>query len=132
MGMVTHQLKFNFYLHFILIHTGKQINYSAKTMTSLSILQKYYSELSSEKNQRNPDIENEEEEVEDELGWEVSEAVHMIQPNHIVIWSDDFFNPYYLIKSLTEPNEITDEFCDTMSILPSSPYCCKRTLTRSQ
>ena len=37
----------------------------------------------------------------------------MVQPNDtVVIWSDDTFNPHYLIKSLTEPSEITDEFCD--------------------
>lgn len=36
----------------------------------------------------------------------------MIQPIYIVvIWADDTFNPY-LIKSLTEPSEITFEFCD--------------------
>ena len=37
----------------------------------------------------------------------------MIQPNYIVfICSDDTFSPYYLIKSLTESKEITNEFCD--------------------
>ena len=37
----------------------------------------------------------------------------MIQTNYIVaIWSDDTFNPYYLIKSITEPTEITDKLCD--------------------
>ena len=34
----------------------------------------------------------------------------MIQTNYIVaIWSDDTFNPYYFIKSITEPIEITDK-----------------------
>ena len=49
-----------------------------------------------------------------EMGsWEVSEAVQMIQIIQIgVIWSNDTFNSYYLIKSLTEPSERTDEFCD--------------------
>ena len=56
-------------------------------------------------NQNNADDENEEEKVEDEWEWEVSEAVRMVQPNDIVfIRSDDTFNPYYLIKSLTEPS----------------------------
>ena len=42
----------------------------------------------------------------------VSEAFLMIKPIYIVvIWSEDTFHPY-LIKSLTEPNETTDEFCD--------------------
>ena len=42
----------------------------------------------------------------------VSEAFLMIKPIYIVvIWSEDTFNPY-LIKSLTEPSETTDEFCD--------------------
>ena len=37
----------------------------------------------------------------------------MVQPNYIaVFWSNDTFHPYYLIKSLTEPSEITNEFCD--------------------
>ena len=37
----------------------------------------------------------------------------MIQPNYIVvIWSDDTFSPYHLIKSLTEPSEVTNESCD--------------------
>ena len=37
----------------------------------------------------------------------------MIKPNYIVvIWLDDTFSPYYLIKSLTEPSEITDKLCD--------------------
>ena len=40
-----------------------------------------------------------------EWEWEVSEAVQMVQPNDIVvIRSDNIFNPYYLIKSLTEPS----------------------------
>ena len=35
----------------------------------------------------------------------ISETVQMVQPNDIlVIWSNDTFNPYYLIKSLTEPS----------------------------
>ena len=56
-------------------------------------------------NQSNADDENEEEKVEDQWEWEVSEAVRMVQPNDIVfIRSDDTFNPYYLIKSLTEPS----------------------------
>ena len=41
------------------------------------------------------------------------EAIQIIQPNYIVVvWSDDTSNPYYLIKLLTEPGEVTDEFCD--------------------
>ena len=37
----------------------------------------------------------------------------MVQPNDIaVIRSDDAFKPYYLIKSLTGPSEITNEFFD--------------------
>ena len=37
----------------------------------------------------------------------------MVQPNDIgVIRSDYTFSPYYLIKWLTEPSEITDEFWD--------------------
>ena len=68
--------------------------------------------LALKNNQSNIDNKNEEE-VDDEWEWEVSEAVQMVQPNDtVVIWSDDTFNPYYLIKSLTEPSEITDEFCD--------------------
>lgn len=36
----------------------------------------------------------------------------MLQANDIVvIWLDDTSNPYYLMKLLTEPSEITDEFC---------------------
>ena len=69
--------------------------------------------LALQNNQSNADNEDKEEEVEDEWEWEVSESVQMVQPNDIVvIWSDDTFNPYYLIKSLTESGEITDEFCD--------------------
>ena len=69
--------------------------------------------LALENNQSNADNENEEEEIEDEWEWEVSKAVQMVQPNDIVvIRSDDTFNPYYLIKSLAEPSEIADEFCD--------------------
>ena len=42
----------------------------------------------------------------------------MVQPSDIVvIWSDDTFNPYYLIKSLTEPSEITMNSVMTMDIL---------------
>ena len=68
--------------------------------------------LALKNNQSNIDNKNEEE-VDDEWEWEVSEAVQMVQPNDtVVIRSDDTFNPYYLIKSLTEPSEITDEFCD--------------------
>ena len=69
--------------------------------------------LALKNNQSNVDNENEEQEVRNEWEWEVYEAVQMIQPNDIlVIRSDDTFNPYYLIKLLTEPSEITYEFCD--------------------
>ena len=36
----------------------------------------------------------------------------MIQPNVVVIWSDDSFNPYYLIKTMTEAVEIDVPFTD--------------------
>ena len=42
-----------------------------------------------------------------------SEAVQMVHAKYsVVIWSEDTFNPNYLIKSLTKSSEITDEFCD--------------------
>ena len=43
--------------------------------------------------------------------WENSEAVQMIQPNDVgVIWSDDSFNPYYLIKTMAEAVQIDVPF----------------------
>ena len=47
----------------------------------------------------------------------------VIQTNYIVaIWSDDTFNPYYFIKSITEPIEITDKLCDDYGhIFPVGP-----------
>ena len=44
--------------------------------------------------------------------WENSVAVQMIQPNVVVIWSEDSFNPYYLIKTMTEAVEIDVPFTD--------------------
>ena len=45
--------------------------------------------------------------------WENSEAVQMIEPNDVVvIRSDDSFNPYYLIKTMTEAVEIDVPFAD--------------------
>ena len=45
--------------------------------------------------------------------WENSEAVQMIQPNDVVvIQSDDSFNPYYLIKTMTKAVEIDVPFTD--------------------
>ena len=42
-----------------------------------------------------------------------SETVQIVQPNDIVVnRSDDTFNQHYSIKSLTEPSEITVQFCD--------------------
>ena len=45
--------------------------------------------------------------------WENSEAVKMIQPNDVVvIRSDDSFNPYYLIKTMTEAVKTDVPFTD--------------------
>ena len=45
--------------------------------------------------------------------WENSVAVQMIQPNDVVvIRSDDSFNPYYLIKTMTQAVESDVPFTD--------------------
>ena len=53
--------------------------------------------------------------------WENKEAIQMIQSNNVVvIRSDDSFNPYYLIKTMTEAVEIdvpiTDDYRHTFPI----------------
>ena len=84
-----------------------------EAMIPWNICERITVNLALKNNHNNPDNENEEEEVEDEWEWEISVAVQRIQPTDVVvIWSDDTFNPYYLIKSITEPSEIIDKFCD--------------------
>ena len=62
------------------------------------------------------DDDEDDEEFDEEHGvweWENSEAVQMIQPNDaVVIGSDDSFNSYYLIKTMTEVVEIYVPFTD--------------------
>ena len=79
--------------------------------------------------QSDDDEDDEEFDEEHEVWeWENSEAVQMIQPNVVVIWSDDSFNPYYLIKTMTEAVEIDVPFTDDYWHFSNWTYNCERPL----
>ena len=70
--------------------------------------------LKNEQEQSDHDEDDEEFDEEHEVWeWGNSEAVQIIQPNDVVVFrSDDSFNPYHLIKTITEAAEIDVPFTD--------------------